>query len=480
MPSPMSALSPTCSNREMTMSALSNATWSPLFKEAVSTDFRDFHECLDQDKRIAIYDVAASKVHARMLMRAGVLTPTDHDAIQVGLDTIAGEIGSGAFAWRKELEDVHMNVESRLTALVGDAGKKLHTARSRNDQVATDIRLYARAELAALGLELQALILAFVDLAEPHAATIMPGFTHLQIAQPVTFGHHLMAYAEMFSRDLERIGQARERLNVSPLGAAALAGTSYPIDPDFSAQELGFSRAFRNSLDAVSDRDYVVDICSAGAVIMGHLSRFAEEVILWCTPMVDFIELGDQFCTGSSIMPQKRNPDLAELVRGKAARVIGNLTTSVALMKSQPLAFNKDQQESKPPLTDTLENVRGAVTVTTQMLPTIKVKAANMRAAAEKGYSTATDLADYLVRAGMPFRDAHHAVAAIVGAARDQGYATLSAMPLAAMQAFAPIISEDVVDALTTEGSVASRNHRGGTAPVQVRRAAAELRVMLG
>ena len=461
------------------MPAASNATWSPLFKEAVSTNFRDFHECLDQDKRIAIYDVAGSKVHAGMLARAGVLGVRDHEAIQSGLDTIAEEIRSGTFQWKKELEDVHMNVESRLTALIGEAGKKLHTARSRNDQVATDIRLYARAELDALSLELKTLIRAFIDLAEAHADTIMPGFTHLQVAQPVTFGHHMMAYAEMFVRDLERVGQARERLNVSPLGAAALAGTSYPIDPDFSARELGFSRAFRNSLDAVSDRDYVVDICAAGSLIMGHLSRLAEEIIFWCTPMVDFIEVGDQFCTGSSIMPQKRNPDLAELVRGKAARMIGNLTTSVALMKSQPLAFNKDQQESKPPLTDTLENTRRAVAVTAQMLPTIKVKAEKMRAAAEQGYSTATDLADYLVRAGLPFRDAHHAVAAIVGAARDRGYVTLSQMPLAAMQAFAPIIAEDVSDVLTIEGSVASRKHRGGTAPEQVRRVAAELRALM-
>ncbi|WP_209789225.1 argininosuccinate lyase [Ensifer adhaerens] len=461
------------------MTMMAETTWSPLFKEAVSTDFRDFHECLDQDKRIALYDVAGSKVHARMLARAGILTAEENNRIQVGLDQIADEMRAGTFVWKKELEDVHMNVESRLTALVGEAGKKLHTARSRNDQVATDIRLYARAELDALAAELKSLVLAFVDLADRHAETIMPGFTHLQVAQPVTFGHHMMAYAEMFLRDLERVGQARERLNVSPLGAAALAGTGYPIDPAYSAGELGFSRAFRNSLDAVSDRDYVVDICATGAIIMGHLSRFSEEVILWCTPMFDFIEVGDQFCTGSSIMPQKRNPDLAELVRGKAARIIGNLATSAALMKSQPLAFNKDQQESKPPLTDTLENVRGAVTVTTQMLPTIKVRAANMLAAAEQGYSTATDLADYLVRAGLPFRDAHHAVAAIVGAAREKGLATLSEMPLAEMQTFASAIGQDVYDVLSVEGSVGSRNHPGGTAPEQVRSAIAELRALL-
>jgi argininosuccinate lyase len=456
-----------------------NSTWSPLFKEAVSADFRDFHECLDQDKRIALYDVAGSQVHADMLERAGILTARENREIQKGLEQIAAEMRDGSFEWKKELEDVHMNVESRLTALIGDSGKKLHTARSRNDQVATDIRLYARAELDALALELKALICAFTDLAEGHADTIMPGFTHLQVAQPVTFGHHLMAYTEMFLRDLERVTQTRERLNISPLGAAALAGTGYPINPDYSARQLGFAAAFRNSMDAVSDRDYVVDICNVGAIIMGHLSRFCEEIILWCTPMFDFIEVGDQFCTGSSIMPQKRNPDLAELVRGKAARVIGNLTVSITLMKSQPLAFNKDQQESKPPLTDTIETVRGAVTVVAQMIPSIMVRKDRMLAAANQGYSTATDLADYLVRAGMPFRDAHHAVAAIVGAARDNGLATLAAMAFSDMQAFAPLMREDVFDVLTVEGSVASRNHAGGTAPAQVRLAVAAVRARI-
>jgi argininosuccinate lyase len=456
-----------------------NSTWSPLFKEAVSADFRDFHECLDQDKRIALYDVAGSQVHADMLERAGILTARENREIQKGLEQIAAEMRDGSFEWKKELEDVHMNVESRLTALIGDSGKKLHTARSRNDQVATDIRLYARAELDALALELKALICAFTDLAEGHADTIMPGFTHLQVAQPVTFGHHLMAYTEMFLRDLERVTQTRERLNISPLGAAALAGTGYPINPDYSARQLGFAAAFRNSMDAVSDRDYVVDICNVGAIIMGHLSRFCEEIILWCTPMFDFIEVGDQFCTGSSIMPQKRNPDLAELVRGKAARVIGNLTVSITLMKSQPLAFNKDQQESKPPLTDTIETVRGAVTVVAQMIPSIMVRKDRMLAAANQGYSTATDLADYLVRAGMPFRDAHHAVAAIVGAARDNGLATLAAMAFSDMQAFAPLMREDVFDVLTVQGSVASRNHAGGTAPAQVRLAVAAVRARI-
>jgi len=461
------------------MSTNTTSTWSPLFKEAVADDFRDFHECLDQDKRIALHDVHGSLVHADMLTRAGILTQEENLAIQSGLNTIAQEMQAGEFVWKKELEDVHMNVEKRLTELVGEPGKKLHTARSRNDQVATDIRLYARSELDKLDTEISALIRALVDLAEKHAETIMPGFTHLQVAQPITFGHHLMAYTEMFLRDRQRVREARERLNISPLGAAALAGTGFPIDPAFSATKLGFSAAFRNSLDAVSDRDYVVDICSLGTIIMGHLSRLSEEIILWCTPMFDFIEVGDQFCTGSSIMPQKRNPDLAELLRGKAARLIGNLAFSASLMKSQPLAFNKDQQESKPPLTDSLETVRGAVSVTTQMIPSIKVKKEKMLLAADQGYSTATDLADYLVRAGLPFRDAHHAVAAIVGHAREKALNTLSEMALSEMQKFASVISDDVFDVLTVEGSVASRNHRGGTAPQQVHSAIAEIRALL-
>lgn len=461
------------------MSTNTASTWSPLFKEAVADDFRDFHECLDQDKRIALYDVHGSLVHADMLTRAGILTKEENLAIQSGLNKIAQEMQSGEFVWKKEFEDVHMNVEKRLTDLVGEPGKKLHTARSRNDQVATDIRLYARSELDKLDTEISALIRALVDLAEEHAETIMPGFTHLQVAQPITFGHHLMAYTEMFLRDRQRVKESRERLNISPLGAAALAGTGFPIDPNYSAARLGFSAAFRNSLDAVSDRDYVIDICSLGAIIMGHLSRLSEEIILWCTPMFDFIEVGDQFCTGSSIMPQKRNPDLAELLRGKAARLIGNLAFSASLMKSQPLAFNKDQQESKPPLTDSLETVRGAVAVTTQMIPSIKVKKEKMLLAADQGYSTATDLADYLVRAGLPFRDAHHAVAAIVGHAREKQLNTLSDLPLPEMQAFAPVIGDDVFNVLSVAGSVASRNHRGGTAPKQVHAAIAEVRALL-
>jgi argininosuccinate lyase len=296
-------------------------TWSPLFREPVSEDFRDFHECLDQDKRIALQDVRGSMAHAAMLTRAGILTKEEGAQLQDGLERIAEEMVAGTFPWDKAHEDVHMNVEVRLTAIVGPVGKKLHTARSRNDQVATGIRLYARDELDLLAQDLRELVAGFCDLADTYADVIMPGFTHLQVAQPVTFGHHMMAYAEMFLRDLQRVIQARDRLNISPLGAAALAGSGYPIDPDFSAAELGFASAFRNSLDAVSDRDYVADVCHAGALIMAHLSRLSEEIILWMTPMFDFIDIGDAFCTGSSIMPQKRNPDLAELIRGKAARV---------------------------------------------------------------------------------------------------------------------------------------------------------------
>lgn len=451
------------------MPSNSQATWSPLFKEPVSNDFRDFHECLDQDKRIALYDVMGSKVHAQMLSRAGILTSEENLKIQSGLDQITVEMENGTFEWRKEYEDVHMNVEQRLTALVGDAGKKLHTARSRNDQNSTDVKLYARAELDQLAVELKTLIKAFTDLAEQHTDTIMPGFTHLQVAQPITFGHHLMAYSEMFLRDLSRVNDARKRLNTSPLGMAALAGTSFPIDPEFSATQLGFSDVCHNSLDAVSDRDYIVDIASASSLIMVHLSRFCEEVIMWCTPLFNFIEVGDAFCTGSSIMPQKRNPDLAELVRGKTSRVLGNLMFSATLSKNLPLAFNKDLQECKPPLTDTLETVRPSVSIVAQMIASISVNKQAMCAAAELGYSTATDLADYLVRKGVPFRDAHHAVAAIVRVARETSVDKLSDLDLSVMQLENSAIQDDVFEVLTIEGSVASRAHTGGTAPQQVK-----------
>lgn len=454
-------------------------TWSPLFTEATAQDFQAFHSCIEQDKRIALYDVMGSKAHAEMLTKSGILTVEENSSIQEGLSKIAEEMQNGSFEWKEEYEDVHMNVEQRLVQLIGNTGKKLHTARSRNDQVATDIRLYARAELDALQVELKTLIHKISDLASDHADTIMPGFTHLQIAQPITFGHHLLAYAEMFLRDLERVRQARSRLNYSPLGAAALAGTGFPIQPELTAELLGFDGVCRNSLDAVSDRDYVADVCHAGALIMAHLSRLSEEIIFWCTPLVGFVELGDQFCTGSSIMPQKKNPDLAELLRGKAARVQGNLTFAVGLMKSQPLAFNKDQQESKPPLTDTLENVRAAVSVTSQMIPTIKPKKERMYEAASLGYSTATDLADYLVSKGLPFRDAHHAVAAMVRYANENSVPNLSELPLDALRSFSSLIEQDVYQVLTLEGSVTSRNHTNGTAPIQVLKAVQKIKDLI-
>ncbi|GAB3629786.1 argininosuccinate lyase [Pandoraea terrae] len=454
-------------------------TWSPLFAVAAEDSFVDFHQCLAEDVKLAMHDIDGSLAHAAMLAHVGVLSDGDLADIERGLDQIRAEIESGRFVWRVELEDVHMNIEDRLTALVGEAGKRLHTARSRNDQIATDLRLYARSQLDGLRGEIDALCGVLLAQAERHADTVMPGFTHLQVAQPVTFGHHLMAYVAMLQRDRARFGEARERLNELPLGAAALAGTGYPIDRQFVAQRLGFRDVSRNSLDAVSDRDYVADICHAGAMLMGHLSRLSEELIFWATPLVGFIEIGDAFCTGSSIMPQKKNPDLAELVRGKAARVMGNHAAVLALMKGQPLAYNKDNQESKRPLIDTLETVRAAVRVFAAMLPTVQAQTDAMRAAADAGYSTATDMADYLVRRGLPFRDAHHVVAAVVRHASTHGK-TLASLSLDELHGFSTAFAADVADVLTVDGSVRARDHVGGTAPAQVLRAVADARAALG
>ncbi|MFM2479193.1 argininosuccinate lyase [Celerinatantimonas sp. MCCC 1A17872] len=450
-------------------------TWSPLFAQATSVDFQRFHTCIGSDKNFAEYDIIGSKAHAAMLTKANILTQEEHDLIVKGLTQIDEEMKNGQFDWRVEFEDVHMNVEHRLVEIIGSVGKKLHTARSRNDQVATDLRLYSRAELTKLSTALTQLIEALAKLASEHVDTIMPGFTHLQIAQPVTFGHHLMAYVEMFLRDLQRAHQAKERLSVLPLGCAALAGTSFPILPEYTAELLGFEKLCANSLDAVSDRDFVVDVCHVGALIMAHMSRFSEELILWCTPMVGFVELGDQFCTGSSIMPQKKNPDLAELLRGRAARIQGNLSFAVSLLKGLPLAYNKDLMESKPPLIDTFQNVLAAVQVCTAMVPTIQVKKDKMREAASLGYSTATDLADYLVRQGEAFRDAHHHVAAMVRYAKEHDIVHLSELPLDVMQSFSDSIKEDVYEVLTLEGSVGCRTNPGGTSPVQVKKAIAAL-----
>jgi argininosuccinate lyase len=441
--------------------------WSGRFAEPVSERVKRYTASVDFDRRLAAADIAGSLAHARMLAAVGVLDAADLAAIEGGLATIRGEIERGEFAWSRDLEDVHFNVERRLTALVGDAGKRLHTARSRNDQVATDLRLWLREAIDGLTALLADLRRAFVDLAERHADTIMPGFTHLQVAQPVTFGHHLLAYEAMLARDAERLADCRRRVNRLPLGSAALAGTSYPIDRERVARELGFEGLCANSLDAVSDRDFAIEFAAAAALLMVHLSRFSEELILWSSPRYGFVVLADRFCTGSSIMPQKKNPDVPELVRGKTGRVVGGLVSLLVLMKGQPLAYNKDNQEDKEPLFDAVDTLADTLRAYAEMLPGLEVNAAAMEQAANEGFSTATDLADYLVRKGMPFRDAHEAVARVVRLAVERG-CTLDALPLAELQRLAPPVTDDVHPVLTTAGSLAARDHVGGTAPSQV------------
>ena len=449
------------------------------FVEPVSDLVKRYTASVDFDRRLADVDIAGSLAHARMLAAVGVLVATDLAAIERGMQTILGEIARGEFTWSREFEDVHLNIEKRLTALVGDAGKRLHTARSRNDQVATDIRLWLRGAIDALSNQLAGLRRALLDLAAAHAATIMPGFTHLQVAQPVTFGHHLLAYEAMLARDMERFADCRKRVNRLPLGAAALAGTSFPIDRAQVAKELGFDGLCTNSLDAVSDRDFAIEFTAAASLVMLHLSRFAEELILWMSPRFGFIALADRFCTGSSIMPQKKNPDVPELVRGKTGRVVGDLVGLMMLMKGQPLAYNKDNQEDKEPLFDTVDTLADTLAVMTDLVGTgIVVNPERMRDAAREGFATATDLADYLVKQGMPFRDAHEAVARAVRHAEAQGV-DLAALPLDELRAFAPGIAGDVFAVLTLEGSVGSRDHPGGTAPAQVRAAIAAARAAL-
>jgi argininosuccinate lyase len=404
-----------------------------------------------------------------MLAAQGILSGGDLADIERGLAAIEASIAAGTFEWSREFEDVHFNIERRLTALVGDAGKRLHTARSRNDQVATDVRLWLREAIDGLVDRLVALREALHGLAEPHAATIMPGYTHLQVAQPVTFGHHLMAYDAMFARDAERLADCRRRANRLPLGSAALAGTGFPIDRDAVARSLGFDALCPNSLDAVSDRDFAIEFVSAAALCMVHLSRFAEEIILWSNPRFAFVSLSDRFCTGSSIMPQKKNPDVAELIRGKSARVAGHVVALLMLMKGQPLAYNKDNQEDKEPLFDAADTLSDVLAIAADLVATgITPNAARMREAAREGHATATDLADYLVRKGLAFRDAHEAVARAVRHAEDSGV-DLADVPLAALRRFAPLVADDVFAVLTLEGSVASRDHPGGTAPARVR-----------
>ncbi|VVE32946.1 argininosuccinate lyase [Pandoraea cepalis] len=452
--------------------------WSARFSEPVSELVKRYTASVFFDKRLALFDIEGSLAHADMLSAQGIISAQDLADIQRGMTQIRGEIERGELEWQLDLEDVHLNIEARLTALIGDAGKRLHTGRSRNDQVATDIRLWLRSEIDRIGHHLGDLRRALLDLADQHSATILPGFTHLQVAQPVTFGHHLLAYFEMFSRDAERMLDVRRRVNRLPLGAAALAGTSYPIDRERVAATLGFEEVCANSLDAVSDRDFAIEFTAAAALVMTHVSRFSEELVLWMSPRVGFIDLADRFCTGSSIMPQKKNPDVPELARGKTGRVNGHLIALLTLMKGQPLAYNKDNQEDKEPLFDTVDTVIDTLRIFADMVPGIKVREANMRNAALQGFSTATDLADYLVKKGLPFRDAHEIVAHAVKICSDRDI-DLADLSLAELQKFSPLVGEDVFDCLTLEGSVASRNHIGGTAPAQVQRAIAAARAKL-
>lgn len=455
--------------------------WSARFSEPVSDLVKRYTASVFFDHRLAQFDIQGSLAHAEMLAHQQIISAQDHADIQRGMAQIQEEITHGKFEWLLDLEDVHLNIEKRLTELVGDAGKRLHTGRSRNDQVATDIRLYLRAAIDDINKLIRDLRLALIDLAEKHADTIMPGFTHMQVAQPVTFGHHMLAYVEMFGRDAERLTDCRKRINRLPLGAAALAGTTFPIDRERVAKTLGFDDVCHNSLDAVSDRDFAIEFCAAAALIMTHISRLSEELIIWMSPRVGFIDIADRFCTGSSIMPQKKNPDVPELARGKTGRVNGHLVGLLTLMKGQPLAYNKDNQEDKEPLFDSADTLRDTLRIFADMVPHIQVKADVMRAAALQGFATATDLADYLVKKGLPFRDAHEAVAHAVKACSNKG-CDLADLSLADLQAAcdlgdnAKLIGDDVFSFLTLEGSVNSRNHTGGTAPEQVKKAIATYR----
>ena len=452
--------------------------WAGRFNEPTDAFVEAFTASVGFDRRMYHQDIAGSIAHAQMLSKVGVLTHEECERIVNGLRAIEKDIEAGKFSWSTTLEDVHMNIEARLTDAIGSVGKKLHTGRSRNDQVATDIRLYLRDEIDAVLTLLSKLQLALLDLAEKHTETIMPGFTHLQTAQPVTFGHHLMAWFEMLKRDASRLVDSRKRVNIMPLGAAALAGTTYPIEREETARLLGFDAVSENSLDAVSDRDFLIEFSAAASLIMMHLSRCSEELILWSASQFSFIELGEGFCTGSSIMPQKKNPDVPELVRGKTGRVFGHLMGLLTLMKGQPLAYNKDNQEDKEPVFDVIDNLKGCLKVFAGMIPNIHVREKNMYRAALQGFSTATDLADYLVRKGIPFRDAHE----IVGKAVRYGIEKekdLSEMNLDELQQFSANIEEDVFNVLSLEGSVAARNHIGGTAPVQVQAAIKRARKLL-
>lgn len=445
-------------------------TWSGRFSEPVSALVERYTASVGFDYRLAQYDIQGSLAHAQMLAEQGIISAQDWTSIRQGLGQISEEIRDQQFVWSQQLEDVHLNIEKRLTHLVGDAGKRLHTGRSRNDQVATDIRLFLRASIDVIVDLIRALQQALLSLAEQHTATVMPGFTHLQVAQPVSFGHHLMAYFEMLKRDIGRLRDCRKRVNQLPLGAAALAGTSYPINRERVAQLLGFDGVCENSLDAVSDRDFAIEFCACAALIMTHLSRLSEELIIWMNPSFGFIQLADRFCTGSSIMPQKKNPDVPELVRGKTGRTNGHLVALLTLMKAQPLAYNKDNQEDKEPLFDTVDTLTDTLRIYADMLTGVYVNRDAMRQSALRGFATATDLADYLVKKGIPFRDAHEIVAQAVRYAEKKG-CDLSALELSELQQFSPRVDADIFAVLTLEGSMESRRHTGGTAPEQVQAA---------
>ena len=461
--------------------------WSARFNEPMSDLVKRYTASVDFDKRLALFDIQGSVAHATMLNTCGLISNQDLADIERGMAQIKSEIDAGQFDWQLDLEDVHLNIERRLTELVGDAGKRLHTGRSRNDQVATDIRLYLRDRVDHIAGLLAALQTSLVLMAEQHAQTIMPGFTHLQVAQPVTFGHHMMAYVEMFERDRERMVDLRKRINRLPLGAAALAGTTFPIDREQVARLLGFDSVCRNSLDAVSDRDFAIEFCGAASLVMIHISRLSEELIIWMSPRFGFIDLADRFCTGSSIMPQKKNPDVPELARGKSGRVFGHLMGLMTLMKGQPLAYNKDNQEDKEPLFDTVDTLSDTLTIFADMVSGITVKAERMAEAAIEGYATATDLADALVRKGLAFRDAHEVVAHAVRYCVDQG-ATLESLSLQQLSVALSlakhghaqgIVDQALADSLTLKGSVNARSHVGGTSPEQVKAAVAQAKVRL-
>jgi argininosuccinate lyase len=459
--------------------------WSALFSEPMSELVKRYTASVGFDQRLWKADIAGSLAHAEMLCAQGIIGADDHQAIERGMARITQEIEAGEFEWKLDLEDVHLNIEARLTQLVGDAGKRLHTGRSRNDQIATDVRLWLRDEIVTIGGLLSELQRALVEVADLNAEVILPGFTHLQVAQPVSFGHHLLAYVEMFSRDAERMLDVHRRTNRLPLGAAALAGTSYPLDRERVAKALGMvddngnACVCQNSLDAVSDRDFAIEFSAAAALCMIHFSRLSEELVLWMSQNFGFIDLADRFCTGSSIMPQKKNPDVPELARGKTGRVVGHLMGLITLMKGQPLAYNKDNQEDKEPLFDSVDTLKDTLRIFIEMVAGINVKPEAMERAALRGYATATDLADYLVKKGLPFRDAHEVVAHAVKLAIAQG-ADLAQLPLATLQGIHAAIGEDVFECLSLRGSVNARNLLGGTAPAQVRAQVARHRARLG